>query len=182
MNKCPCGKKICRVTTTNSYFFNHCSHYCWIYYQNPEAYPSHVYGNGSPHHRNHFRRPLISADCEGCGEAFTLSHDLKKGQKIFCSRDCSISMFSSKKNARRDFALLKLLKVHGELTAHQLVNFWPDIQRGMSQVMVSQIFRANGYLRRNVVQIVSNSPRVYRINPNITEPLAKVMVSKQVYE
>lgn len=182
MSKCPCGKTICMLTTDNSYFPNHCSHYCWIYYQNPEAYPSHVYGKGSPHHRNHFRRPLISADCELCGESFTLSHDLKKGQKIFCGRACAISMFTSKKNARRDFAILKILKVHGEVSINQMVDLWPDIQRGLSQAMISSILRTNGYLRRNVVQIVSEKPRIYRLNPNITEPLAKVMISKQVYE
>lgn len=181
MSTCPCGKTICRTTSDNSYFSDHCSHYCWIYYQNPEAYPSHVYGKGSPHHRNHFRRPLIMADCEMCGESFSLSHDLKKGNKIFCSQSCAHQLIGGKKHALRDFAILKLLKVHGELSAHQIVKLHQNPQRPLSYQSVSMVLRCNGYLRRNLVQIVNEKPKVYRFNSHITEPLAKAMLSKQVY-
>jgi hypothetical protein len=125
------------------------------------------------------------ADCEMCGKSFSLSHDLKKGNKIFCSQSCAHQLIGSKKHALRDFAILKLLKVHGELSAHEIVKLHQNPQRPLSYQSIAMTLRCGGYLRRNIVQTTKqgNQPRIYRFNPNAQEqPLGQVMLSKQFYE
>ncbi len=181
--KCPCGKRICRVTSDNSYFTKHCSHYCWIYYQNPEAYPDIHFNSDHPNLKNHLRRPIIKTNCEMCGDVFSLSHSLKDGNKIFCSRLCSTNLQRCKKKALRDFAILKLIKVHGELGADDIVKLHQNPQRALTTAMVAQILKCNGYITRNIIQLVDNpkGPRIYRYNTNIDAPLGQIIAKKLNY-
>jgi len=141
--------------------------------------------SGCKNHNGHWRKPPIEAQCENCHQKIQLKPSLSNGNRIFCSHDCSQSVSKKKRNAMRDFSLLKLLKTYGELSTYELVAKWPNEKKMITTGTPHQAFRCSGYLRRNIVLVREvNGISVFRLNPEIIEkniPIGKLICTKQIY-
>ena len=159
--KCPCGEEI--ITTAErhtQYCTTHCSHYCWIYYQNPEAYPE-VRVSESKHHKNTWMRPKIKISCDWCGDEFTISHNKRKSNKQFCGRACSLQMKRGK-NSSRDWRILKLLQYHPNSNAKQLEHYWIDQSTICSSRTIGAVLRV--YAARGIVAVTKHDNNSYQYN------------------
>ena len=187
IHTCQCGRKYTTATTENSYFREFCTHYCWIYFQNPEAYPEYELSSvsGCKHHNGHWKKPPIEVECENCSKKFHLRHSMNGGNRIFCSHACSVQIAKKKKNAMRDFSLLKLLKTYGELSIYELVAKWPNDKKMITTSVPTHTFRCAGYFRRNIVLVREvNGIKMFRLHPEIMEkniPIGKLICTKQPY-
>ena len=72
---------------------------------------------------------------------FNLRHSMNGGNRIFCSHACSVQVAKKKKNAMRDFSLLKLLKTYGELSIYELVAKWPNDKKMITTSVPMHTFR-----------------------------------------
>ena len=129
---CNCGRPIEHTVGHNRYHTQFCSHYCYHYAKNPEAYPD-VRVSDSKHHKNIWMRPRITIPCDWCGTDVILKDHEKHGNRLFCSRECSIAV-RKKKNGLRDFQILKLLEFHGWQTSDNLQSKWSNSIKGLHLV------------------------------------------------
>jgi hypothetical protein len=181
---CPCGAEI--ITTVErhpQYFTQHCSHYCWIYYQNPKAYPD-VRLSESKHHKNIWMRPKIPISCDWCGDEFTITHNKRNNNKQFCGRDCSLKMKRGK-NSCRDWRILKMLQYHPQSTAKQLGQYWIDHSTICSSRTIGAVLRV--YVARGIVavtKLMASNTYQYSLSPQFLEsgiPLAYAVQNKSKF-
>jgi len=178
--KCPCGKEvILGAGSHNRWFDTYCSHYCSIYYQDPNKYPD-VTVSDSKHHKGIFRRPTITAKCDVCEKPFDLRNADKEGNRHFCSIDCSRKLLRTK-HGQRDWTLLKLIQYYGPITADSIAQRYCTNLTRMTTSTVSgilRLYRARGIVIGEEVSTdkTTRTRMQYSVNTNL--PLAKVVVER----
>jgi len=173
---CNCGRPIEHTVGHNRYHTQFCSHYCYHYAKNPEAYPD-VRVSDSKHHKNIWMRPRITIPCEWCGTDVILKDHEKHGNRLFCSRQCSLAV-RKKKNGLRDFQLLKLLEFHGWQTSDNLQSKWSNSNQRITSRAIAGCLKV--YVARGIVlqRQLDDKHREYSLNPNLPDTLAKVVFHK----
>jgi hypothetical protein len=173
MTDCPCGRIILLgAGTHNRWYRQHCTHYCHIYYQNPEKYPK-VRISKSKHHINLWKRPSISVRCDLCGLDFDLVDHEKEGNKQFCGKKCFHTVLTTK-YGHRDWTILKLLEINGSLSAADLADRFVSNLTSPTSRQIALYLKL--YVARGVVKKEGGRPYLYSLNSDL--PVGKLVVER----
>jgi len=58
--------------------------------------------------------PSIIVPCDTCSADVKMSHGKENDDKVFCSRKCHIKVKTCRKNAMKDYTILRVLREHPE--------------------------------------------------------------------
>ena len=148
---CPCGRDvILGPGNGNRLFQSHCSHYCKIYYEDPDKYPKRLISE-SKHHKNHWVKPPIEVGCEVCDKKFNLLPHTKKGNTLFCGRECHAALLTTNKG-HRDWTILKLVQLYGPISAEEVAKRYRTNKfaapSGRSIGNILKLFKARGIVEK----------------------------------
>tara|TARA_B100000902_G_scaffold365331_1_gene386201 strand:- start:4283 stop:4831 length:549 start_codon:yes stop_codon:yes gene_type:complete len=174
--QCNCGRSIEHLIGHNRYHTQFCSHYCYHYNKNPQAHPL-VRVSDSKHHKNIWMRPHLKIPCDWCATDVVLKDHEKHGNRLFCSRKCSLAV-RKKKNGLRDFQILKLLEFHGWQTSDGLQSLWSNSNQMLTSRSIAAVLKV--YVARGIVfqRTSKDNYREYTLNPNLPDTVAKVVFNK----
>ena len=179
MPTCKCGRLIkLGAGSHNRHYDQHCSRYCYIYYQNPKAHPN-VRISKSKHHKNHTKRPSIVTPCDTCHTPFELTDHEKEGNKHFCSKSCFHKVLTTK-NGHRDWTILKIIQNHGPITSGEIARRYCSNNTNLNSYAIGsilRIYKARGIINCNTpTGRAGNIHRLYQLNTQ--HPLGDVVANK----
>jgi len=109
--------------------------------------------SSSPHGKKH--QPL-TRECTVCRRDYTLTHDERRGNQRFCSRDCH-RIVTSYKKGHRDFLLLTILQEGGSMTSHDLARITTKFWKRATQRSIGLIMKA--WIGRGIISAVRTQPK-----------------------
>ena len=96
--------------TTILYGSNYCSKYCKIFDTDNLQMINAAEKHGKKQLRGFNYWPKITLSCDVCNEDVTLSHAQGTDDKLFCSRECNFKLKTCRKNAMKDYTILRILR------------------------------------------------------------------------
>ncbi len=178
--RCPCGRKfnLGPGQGHNRLFDKHCSHYCSIYFEDPDKYP-HVLKSNLSTIKNQWVKQKIEVKCDVCESPLILEHYEKEGNKHFCSKKCWRELVTTKKGMTH-WTVLKIVKLYGPISAQQVAERYctnNTIMTSRTAANHLKLFRARGIVEKLDPPIENlSSPTTYQITTDL--PLGKIVKDK----
>ncbi len=145
-----CKVKGCdRERTTREKFKFWKPDYCSLYCQRFDELKLQKYAPSTNPHTRHFEHyPPIPANCETCGNEFTLRWNSETANKAFCSQKCNNTNPKRKRGKKHYFAL-KVMKHSGKLLASEIAKRTEVLQNRITPASVSNMARV--YVKHGLV-------------------------------
>jgi len=110
-----------------------------------------------------------------------MSHGKENDDKVFCSRECHIKVKTCRKNAMKDYAILRVLREHPDgLLATELSYFVDNLtQYQVNGAKISMLLKK--WVSRGIVKKKNSSNRMrYHLNPKyLGEALGALVIKYQ---
>ncbi len=90
----------------------YCSRYCKLFDRNNLKMINGAEKHGNKQYEGFNYWPQITVSCDTCSSDVILTHSKEGDDRAFCSRACHIKVKTCRKNALKDYNILKILREH----------------------------------------------------------------------
>ena len=97
---------------TTILYGSYCSKYCKIFHRDNLKIINGAEKHGIKKYSGFNYWPQIAVSCDVCKNDVTLSHAQESDDKLFSSRDCNFKLKTCRKNAMKDYTILRILREH----------------------------------------------------------------------
>ncbi len=125
--------------------------------------------------------PKIIVPCDVCEGEVALTHSHDKDDRVFCSRPCYLDMKTCRKNATRDYTLLRIMRDRTEWLSIKELSyiFTAQAQQRSKPNVLAQVLKR--WVSRSIVQKESADGGIrYRLNPEYLDaPIGALVIKYQ---
>lgn len=90
----------------------YCSRYCKIFHRKNLKMINGAEKHGKRQYEGFNYWPKITVSCDTCKGDVILTHSKERDDRTFCSRECYTNVKTCRKNAIKDYIILKILREH----------------------------------------------------------------------
>ena len=123
--------------------------------------------------------PKINIPCETCGDVVALTHNAERDDRIFCSIKCHRAVKKCKKNAMKDYSLLRILRDNPVWIGIEDLTYVFASVAPFATNAVKVHYLLKKWISKGIVeQDKSSSKSSYRLNPKYQNELLGALVIK----
>lgn len=158
---------------------HYCSKYCFLFHTRNFKMINGAEKDGKKQYEGFNYWPKILVPCDTCEGEVSLSHGKERDDRVFCSRQCYHAVKTCRKNATRDYTLLRILRDKRDWVSMQELAYIFSCQtqhRSKPQALAA-VFRR--WVSRGIVEKESSPNGMrYRLNPKYLDEAIGALVIK----
>ena len=161
----------------NVFYDNYCSKYCFLFHKRNLKMINGAEKHGKKQYEGFNYWPKIIVPCDTCAGEVSLSHCKHRDDRVFCSRSCYLEVKTCRKNANRDYTILRILRDRRDWLSMQELSYIFSCQaqhRSKPNALAGVLRR---WVSRGIVEKTIGDPR-YRLNPKYLDEAIGALVIK----
>ena len=163
----------------NVFYDNYCSKYCFLFKERNLKMINGAEKHGKTQYEGFNYWPKITVPCDTCEGEVSLAHGKERDDRVFCSQSCYVEVKTCRKNASRDYTLLRILRDRQDWLSLKEVSYIFSCQaqhRSKPNTLAGVLRR---WVSRGIVEKSIGDSR-YRLNAKyLNKPIGALVIKYQ---